>query len=735
MPPFNPYGTGQGTDMVKRSANPLAVAARTLRNFTMKFPARGNGGQWWGATADNHYEEIGNGGESSVVMAPLQWLCRTFPEAPLVVDKLVGQEWEAEKDHDLVSLLRNPNVGYNGSLLWRATVADVVLSGETYWLIDFDNTLKPQAVWWVPASLMEPLSPRDGSVFIEAYRYRPGGEPIILAPAQVVHFRWGLDPEDNRHGASPLRSVMREVFSDDEAGRYTSTILKNMGVPGLILSPDGDYVIDDEDELLATERHITQKFTGRGRGRPMVFGAATKVSQFGFTPQQMDMRTLRRVPEERVSAVLGIPAIVAGLGAGLDRSTFANFAEAREAAYESCVIPLQKLMAEDATNQLLSWYEDTDRARVRFDTSEIRVLQEDENKSVERRLKELNGGAIMLSEYRRDRGLEVDKNMDIYLRPFALTEVRAEDIGKEPEPTPAALDATNPASPLHPDHPDNPVNADAGKPPAQVNGGSKAWTQARLKAAFELQHTLNSRYLKQATHLENQLTPGLLNVFDNLGRQAEAAFVEVGGKSLKADGELAAIAQVVKDIMARINILEQGAKFKDLMTKHYGNTEAMTGEAFNSVFDLGVNLPDHLARAIVDEGGTRAGLVDLEGDTRESLYHALSEGRALGEGPHALARRIRSAVPAGRFVNAGSGYRATLIARTETKYAQNISSLHYYKQAGADMLLAFDAQRGAANSDPVCIARNGRTFTHEEAARELAEEHPNGTLSFAPVFN
>jgi hypothetical protein len=79
----------------------------------------------------------------------------------------------------------------------------------------------------------------------------------------------------------------------------------------------------------------------------------TKVEQFGFSPEQLLLRELRRIPEERVTAVLGVPAIVAGLGAGLDRSTFTNMAEAREAAYESGIIPTQRIIAEDIRFQLL----------------------------------------------------------------------------------------------------------------------------------------------------------------------------------------------------------------------------------------------------------------------------------------------------------------------------------------------------------------------------------------------
>ena len=75
-----------------------------------------------------------------------------------------------------------------------------------------------------------------------------------------------------------------------------------------------------------------------------------------------------------------------------------------------------------------------------------------------------------------------------------------------------------------------------------------------------------------------------------------------------------------------------------------------------------------------------------------------------------------------------------MIARTETKWAQNESSLRAYEQSpDIKKVIAFDAQLGPDRSDPDCIARNGREFLIKDARQEMGREHPNGTLSFAPV--
>jgi hypothetical protein len=214
-------------------------------------------------------------------------------------------------------------------------------------------------------------------------------------------------------------------------------LLRNMGVPGLLVSPDqGDYS-PTSDEVDETKTYLRQMFTGDRRGEPLVMTGPTKVTQFGFSPDQLNLKELRRIPEERVTAVLGVPAIVAGLGAGLDRSTFTNMGEAREMAYESCIIPAQRLIGEELRHQLAGDFEpDVERVEVGFDLTKVRVLSEDEERMARRWDLMVKGGWVTVGEGRRAVGLPVDETHDVFLRPLNTTELAA-DPDKRPAPAPA----------------------------------------------------------------------------------------------------------------------------------------------------------------------------------------------------------------------------------------------------------------------------------------------------------
>jgi HK97 family phage portal protein len=420
------------------------------RRFAYRFVNRTRSG--WGRVGWRAHRaslEVGDGSSSSIVMAAVGWIMRNFPEAPVRVRRRSGTELEETTDAGALAfrdLLEIPNAWYSGILLWMATVADYWLTGNGYWLKvrNAEDGGRVVALWWIPSWTIEPKGSDEATGdFITHYSYKPTAiDEYEIPPEEVVHFRYGFDPDNVRRGRSPIAAVLGEILTDVEAAAYTQTILRNLGVPGVVISPDEDVEIDDADAIKAD---FAATFTGEGRGQVMVMSAKTKVDVLTFNPQQMDLRALRRVPEERITGQIGVPAIVAQLGAGLDRSTFANYAEAREAGYEENIIPTQRLFGADLRTQLLvDFVGDIAEWMVDFDVSEVRVLQEDQGKIWERAVKALGAGAITLADFNRMVGLPVDEALhDVYLRDARIVAVRVDS----PEATGEEVEEEEPAPP------------------------------------------------------------------------------------------------------------------------------------------------------------------------------------------------------------------------------------------------------------------------------------------------
>lgn len=402
----------------------------------------GRGGSRWslglGSTEYDYRASVGDSRGNAAVMACVRWACRTFPEAPTVVETRVAKGWEQSDEHPLLALLARPNPFYSGLHLWSATLADWMLSGNAYWFKRRTGTGRPVQLWWFPSTIVEPKWGDGGQEFIGWYDYTVEGQVYRLDVDDVVHFRDGFDPQNIRKGLSPLAALLREIATDNEAANWTASMLRNVGVPSVVLSPDGEYEVSQEQAEESRDAWVARS-TGDRRGGPIFMNGKTRVSVLSFSPEQMQMREQRRIPEERVSAIFGTPAVVVGLGAGLDRSTYSNMAEAREAAYESFLIPTQRLLAAELQGQLLPDFGDPARLRVGFDLSKVRVLQDDQNALHERARGDLAGGLIMLNEAREMIGVEPLPGSDgeLFYIPGTVTPTLATElIPPEPEPSP-----------------------------------------------------------------------------------------------------------------------------------------------------------------------------------------------------------------------------------------------------------------------------------------------------------
>lgn len=671
------------------------------------------------------------GTDNSIVVATLLWIMRSFPGAPLML-KETKKDGTTEQHHlhPMLNLIENPNPYYSGILLWMATLLSYNSDGNAYWVKLRTRGRIPVQVLYIPHFMIEPVG--DENNYLTHYEYRPGGSKVVrLEREDVVHFRFGIDPENIRKGIAPLRSVLREVMTDDEAANYTMSILFNMGLPGLVLTPKGGSDLPTPDELKATKDFLMQNFTGDHRGEPLVGGVPMDVTVFGYAPEQMNLGAIRNIPEERITAVLGVPAAVVGLGTGLQQTTVgATLEQLEQQAYRNNLIPTQRLFAADLKTQLLVDFEDSiDGFALEWDLSNIQVMQEDQTAIMERAARALAAGGITVKDFKQMIGREATDEDDYYLRPLNVIAVpRADVLQQNTAPAPALLRAAG-ASAL-----------------VAKTAGRKDTTPAP--------ELLMRQFARDAARLETLMVADLARDFAILGeRAASAARSRIRTSALAATGANASNGHrkvldfddpaVIEGIMADMDF--DGWDRTDLEPHyhgHYSRAWLLTTDTVSAHLgiDLGIGLNDPIAVQFIADGGTRRGLLDIPGETRRALFRAFAEARENGLGPEETARLIRQHVTVGRFsgVLAARGEQAALqtrarvIARTETLNAQRASSLLAYEASDiVTGVLAFD--NGSGYDDADCVARNGTVYTFDEARSEMGREHPSGTLNFAPI--
>jgi HK97 family phage portal protein len=408
-------------------ARPFAAAGELVRVTTTVLFSRGRGWALWITRSKVSYKhEVGDPLTNSIVGAVVGWIARNFPEAPVRIIREDDPEGTPIRRSltgpgAMLRLLERPNRWFSGVVMWKATIVDY-LRGDAYWFKVRSGSGRVVELWWIPNTMMKPHWPQDDpGVFIDFYEYIVDGISYRVEVADVVHFRNGMNPAtQGRTGVDELDALWREVYTDEEAAAFTAALLKNLGIPGVVIAPSnttGPRVLQADPE--AVKKKFMERFEGDHRGEPLVFGTPTDVKVLSWNPQQLDLKSLRRVPEERISARLGVPAGVAGLGAGLDRNTFTNVAEANVSAYTQGVIPRQREIAAELEVQLLPEFvaSGIETYDVYFDaqvTSAMRGLLESIWKLAS---SDARAGLLTRAEYKRLTGQKVADNGydDVYV--------------------------------------------------------------------------------------------------------------------------------------------------------------------------------------------------------------------------------------------------------------------------------------------------------------------------------
>lgn len=375
----------------------------------------------FGRSSYDYRRDIVSGRDNSIVMAVIGWIAHNFPQAELqVVDPQDDGTFNVQPAHALIAAIERPNPYYSGEALWIATLLDLLTAGTAYWLIAKGQFNTLGELWYCPQHLIRPRWNENGTKFIEWFEYIPdpshADKKYRIAVEDVVQFRDGIDPNNTRYGLSKLRSLMREIWTDDEAANFSAALLRNHAIPGVIISPGDDESEFGQEDADALKIKYMGQFGNDGRGEPMVVSAPIKVEMLSFSPEQMNLVGMRRIPEERISAVYGVNAIVAGLGVGLEHSTFRNYSEARAAAYEECVLPLQKLVAAEITRSLLPLFGTSENMKVRFDASKLSIFQEDAMTRARMANMMVASGWLTVGTGMRMIGMPADPSYDYYLR-------------------------------------------------------------------------------------------------------------------------------------------------------------------------------------------------------------------------------------------------------------------------------------------------------------------------------
>ncbi|HXS24493.1 MAG TPA: phage portal protein [Gemmatimonadales bacterium] len=407
-----------------------------------------------GARLD-YEREAGDLWMSSLVAIALKWVGDNYPKPRLQVSRVARDgSYVPLPRHRVCDLMRRPNPYYTGRVLAKAIALSLLTDGNAYVVKIRDGLGRPAQLWWVPHWLIQPIWETDtGAAYIKGYQFLRDYQVVTLAPQDVIHFRDGLDPRNDRLGLAAIKGQLREICTDNEVSGYTASILRNLGVPGLVAIPkDGAKLTPDQGNKL--KERIRDTLTGDMRGDTLVLlSGSVELVKIGFSPEEMRLDKLPARGEARILAALGVSPMVVGLPD--PNKTYSNLKEANSAGWRHCIVPLQDLVADTLDLHLLPEFDDPEKYRVGFDYSDVEALQEDLSEKHERVREDFKANLIEQNEARDLLGYEPHPDGDRFFFELAGG-------GSDPS-APDDPDDSSPGTPTKPDDEDSNVAEEDGE--------------------------------------------------------------------------------------------------------------------------------------------------------------------------------------------------------------------------------------------------------------------------------
>lgn len=350
---------------------------------------------------------------NSIVALSIGWLGNRFPRPLISLIKIArnGDHIPLGR-HDVIDLWKRPNKFYGRRTMEKAIGLSLIVDGNAFIYKVRDRLNRVIELWWVPHFRIMPTWPMDGSEYIDGWYVMVAGQVYHLPPEDIIHIRDGIDPENERLGLSALRACLREVVTLNYEASYTASILKNAGIPGIVIAPDDPQLRPSPEDAERIKERFQERFGIENdmAGSTAVLAGKYKVTALGFSPEQMTLNTLPLNAMGRISASTGVASMSVGLPD--PNKTYSNLTEANKSSWGT-IQAIQELVGNTLDDQLLPDFGlDPNVYNISYNYEMIQELQEPLDAVHARAREDFQAGLIRRNEGREMIGLEPDDSED-----------------------------------------------------------------------------------------------------------------------------------------------------------------------------------------------------------------------------------------------------------------------------------------------------------------------------------
>ena len=285
------------------------------------------------------------------------------------------------------------------------------IAGVLAWEKDTTNNGSLKAIWPMMPQYCSYM--RGEGRLMRAIRYQPyTGLPYLDIDRSRVVLMMYADP--NYFGLKPLSPtmVMADIIKvDNDMTTMLQTFIRNGAFVSGILS--SEQVINAEDARFAKERFREAHGGVNNAGDVVVTGKGLKFERMGQTFREMVFPEVDARSETRICMGYSVPPILVSAKSGMDRATYSNYEQARKAWYEEYVTSQWKFLAERYTKDILIHFDSNTNHVLKFDTHDVKALQEDRTNTWKRATEAYKARVIVRNDALVEMGLEQIEDEEI----------------------------------------------------------------------------------------------------------------------------------------------------------------------------------------------------------------------------------------------------------------------------------------------------------------------------------
>jgi HK97 family phage portal protein len=597
----------------------------------------------------------------------------------LLYEKKKDKIEELDYNHPLLKIWKRPNPFEGFGAWFEAMVSYLLLSGNTYIERTLTRpsdklelyTLRPDRMKIVPGNQNNPIT---------RYEYTVNGSITPLEPELILHIKY-FNPLNDFYGMSPIEASARSIDHNNEARKWNVSLLQNSAQPSGILSTD--QTLSEETRRILREQAIELYGGSKNAGNVFVAEAGLKFQPTGLSPVDMSWLEGSKLSAREIAIAYNVAPELIGDNSS---KTYSNYGEARKALYQETVLPLMDYLKDAFNNWLVPLW--GDNLYLDYDKDSIEALQEDQDRLYNRMFGAVDRGIITRNEAREMLGFEALKipEADRLYIPFSLT-----PIDEEPKQEPTK------------ESPEESIEEEETE--KSFSQKKTLFSEEKIEELWEYKRKRywdpwEKKWKKALKPFFDEQEKEVLKNIENRKaaiRKEDIYEVEQWNKKLK---------KLSKPLL--LEIVQEGVE--------------------SAINELGIEVDWNIDNPRVDKwiqeelGSKIQGINDT---TLENLKGTLQDGIDLGEGVDDLAKRVRETYEDAK------GYRAEVIARTETISAFTEGNRQLYQEAGVKQLQFYTATDERVCEE--CYSKHGNKYGIDEAGG-MIPVHPQCRCTWIAVM-